>query len=191
MLTYDSCMSKVPPSDAHRVALFLELVDEYDDLAAALPVQERSLRIGAEVSGTDHWHRLLRAFALRKFIAPTDQVTIAKVAESLSNLLPTNPSFVDDMQRLADEAMRGVAAYGTHDGSYDHADEVMRDLLYGRYLHSDYGKWQAAAAAQRAGFVTTHAVWSWTTNVESLVRRLANDIRQLVASGDISIPMLE
>lgn len=80
-----------PPTDFVRLMLFCELVDEYDDLADAFPMNEPSLELipFSREPALDRWTRVVRAMALRKFaIGKTDHVFVPKVLNSVVECLP-------------------------------------------------------------------------------------------------------
>lgn len=177
-----------PPNDESRLVLFLDLVEDYRSLANALPADVQFTLGSLEPRQVqDHWHRLLRAFALRKFVSPADHVTVARVVSSLDALMPQRNSQVkEEMEMLVAKATRGVAAFGSGgvDG-YDHADNITMDALYGRYLHGDYDRWERSRA--RPQLYEEMALWSWVSNVESLVFSIERSILALRADGVVDI----
>lgn len=80
-------MGKFAPDDEAQIELFLALVEDYRELAEQLPAN-KAMTLGGERDPQDHWHRLLRAFALRKFISENDSVYLPRVAKSIEALLP-------------------------------------------------------------------------------------------------------
>lgn len=182
-------MNATPPSDLHRLVLFVDLVNQYDELAVVLPVNQDSFNIGGPPRDpSDRWHRMLRAFALRKFVAPTDQVCIQKVAPALINSLPDDyPSKTeDDIKEFVRSAENPGVVFGDGNGGHVGPREVVRDLLYGLYLHGDYDKWMASAP--RVGLVEDMALWQWTLGVEGLVRQLRDLIMERVEEGNLVLP---
>lgn len=124
--------SSAPPSDAARLAFFLDLVQDYRVLADVLPVQEK-FTIGSigPRNPTDHWHRLLRAFALRKFVSAGDQVTVVRVVQSPDSLMPErNEQIRSEMQELVAQATRGVGAFGTARPAHTTAPTTSLSMLY-------------------------------------------------------------
>lgn len=177
---------RVPPSDAARVVLFLDLVRAYRELAGVLPVRQDRFVVGRR-EPADRWNRMLRAFALRKFAATTDQVYLGKVATALTRLHPPNsPMLINrkDMDRLVEEATLGPV-YGPIDGLTVRAPEVVLDLLYGLYLHGDYARWERAGG--RVGMIEEHALWEWTDGLERLVYGFEQDIIRLRDDATINL----
>lgn len=177
---------KHPPSDEARIELFLALVEDYRELAETLPV-DRSMRIGGRRDPKDHWHRLLRAFALRKFVAQHDPIYLPAVAESLEAVLPLEyrgeGGSKDGMTELLKETEDGQVAYGTDE---KRAKEIVFDTLYGRYLHGDYDKWKRST--ERDQFLLEHAMWGWLRRVEDCVFDLSKELQQLREDGTLPRP---
>lgn len=168
---------KHPPTHEARIDLFLALVEDYRELAETLPA-DRSMRIGGKRDPQDHWHRLLRAFALRKFTARDDPVYLPTVADSLQAVLPPDQhgdgDFKSGMTALLEELEAGQIAFGVNQ---ERAKKIVFDTLYGRYLHGDYDKWQRSMT--RIDYFQEHALWEWLTNVEDFVFKLAKELHQL------------
>ena len=179
-------MSKHPPTHEARIDLFLALVEDYRQLAEALPADPK-MRIGGKRDPQDHWHRLLRAFALRKFTAADDTVYLPAVAGSLEALLPPDQrgdsDFTTGMTEVLQEIEAGQVAFGVNQ---ERAKTIVRDVLYGRYLHGGYDKWQRSTT--RLDFIQEHAVWAWMTNVEGFVFTLAKELHQLREDGTLPHP---
>lgn len=179
-----------PPSDAARILLFLDLVEGYRELAEVLPA-ERKMRIGgAERDPRDHWNRLLRAFALRKFVAKRDQVWLVKVASSLQLLAPdfVDAGFADGIaERIASSVEKGWSAFGAPDGSHERGSQIVFDTLYGQYLHADYDRWQRSK--DRPDLFQEMALWSWIGAVEDLIYQLEGATRSLREVG--RLPQLD
>lgn len=180
-------MAKRAPTrldDATRLELFCSLVAEYDVLAEALPVDQSSFQIGGFASRDpkDRWHRLLRAFALRKFVATKDQVYVGTVLESLNAVLPDDvpPADLEGFRPDLLRALRGAAEFVQRDGSSVGAHDVVQDVLYGVYLHGDHERWIRSKA--RDPFQEEHALWTWTGTVESIIHAVVRDITRATAS---------
>lgn len=180
-------MSKHPPTHEARIELFLALVEDYRELAEALPA-DPVMTLGGKRDPQDHWHRLLRAFALRKFTAEKDTVYLPTVAGSLEALLPPDQrgdgDFTTGMTKLLQKIEAGQIAFGVNQ---ERAKTIVRDVLYGRYLHGDYDKWQRSTT--RFDFIQEPAVWEWVTNVERFVFKLAEDLYRLREDG--TLPYLD
>jgi len=81
--------------------------------------------------------------------------------------------------------VNGGGVYGSANGKRIDADEIIRDVLYGGYLHGDYDKWQRAKEHRR--LIDQPALWSWTQGSETYVRSVASLIRSLDADGTITL----
>lgn len=178
-----------PPSEPHRILLFLDLVHEYHDLADALPVPSGFTIGGKPRDPADHWHRLLRAFAVRKFVSDQDRVCLVRVAKAVGAQLPAgHPGLVQPgtVRASIKELQAGHIAFGDGSGEYVHADEITEDLLYGVYLHGDYGKWKRTTG--RARMPLEFALSRWLDASEHLVFEFEDGVRGLVESGEIVLP---
>lgn len=165
--------------------MFLALVDEYDELASVLPVEQGSFVIGGQPRDpADRWNRLLRALALRKFAAAKgDHVYAPTVMRSVNALLPEGVPhmLLDDVDELLTRALNGGAAFGTGGGTFVRATDIVLDLLHGVYLHGDYDRWQRAQRWRSS--YEEHALWTWTATAEQVVYGLRRDIQKLVDQG--------
>lgn len=177
-------MGNRAPNDEAQIDLFLALVEDYRELAERLPAST-AMTLGGQRDPQDHWHRLLRAFALRKFISKTDSVYLPKVAKSLQALLPEDQQgdghFEEGMTKIVDELLEGNGAYGT---GQERAHLIVLDDLYGRYLHGDYDKWQRTMS--RGNDLTREvALWEWVTHIEEFVFKLAAELHDLREDGTL------
>lgn len=182
-------MGSRAPNDEAQIDLFLALVEDYRELAERLPAAP-AMTLGGRRDPQDHWHRLLRAFALRKFISKSDSVYLPKVAKSLQTLLPRDQHgdspFEEGMTAIVEELLEGQGAYGT---GQERAHMIVLDDLYGRYLHGDYDKWQRTKS--RVGLIQEVALWEWLTHIEGFVFQLAEELHALRAAGTLPTPSEE
>lgn len=167
-----------PPSDQARLEMFVSLVDEYEELTRAFPVEQRSFTFGGRPRDpSDRWHRLVRAFALRKFVmAQGDHVHVYKILDVLRQLAPEHAAAVQAIRDALPGLVNGGGVFIGRDGTELRAEDIIRDSLYGSYLHGDYDKWRRSR--ERHGLAEEHALWTWTSGAEDYVRRIANLARQ-------------
>lgn len=173
------------PSDFARLLLFCDLADEYDELATALPVVELGLQLvpfSAEPAH-DHWPRVVRAMALRKFVlTKSDHVYIPSVLDAVVRCL-TNQSLVQNVEGYR-EGFRGLGiAIKVDEGSNvpRTAPEISEDLIYGSLLHGDYDRHERVKSRPS----TTHdiSLWQFTSDSEHYIRRLRGVIRRSIDEG--------
>lgn len=177
-------MKGEPPSELERVRLFVELVDEYEALAAALPVEQHKFVLGTSQDSPDYWPRLVRAFALRKFIYPTttDHVGLNKVIAAIHEIAPAvvsevNATVGEDIMKAIE---RGLVGFGIGGGKIVGQGAVAVDLLYGAHLHGDYDRWQRTKAPEQRAHVHG-ALWRWTSDGERWMREVAKVARHALA----------
>jgi hypothetical protein len=170
----------MPATDAELVEHFLVLVDEYETLAAAFPVEQATFTIGGDIRPqTDRWHRLIRAFALRKFFTTSsDTVFCTKVYEAhlrllgITDTVPLREAYLDAVESV----IHGGSRYGDRAGGGTvNTEQVVTDLLYGIFLHGDIER--AKRAKRREGLIDENALWIWTHGAEHQLRWLSDQIR--------------
>lgn len=177
-------MAKHPPSEFARLEIFCALVDAYDELATAFPVEQSSFNFGGPARPpADRWHRMVRATALRKFVlGRSDQVYVGTVLRAITACAasddPVATEVVDAFSNGLDR-VGTVACFSDSFGDYD-AAELVEDFIYGGLLHGDYGRWQRATA-RGYGLMTEMPLWQFTADAETLVRRLRDAIRLGIA----------
>lgn len=172
---------RTPPDDPTLLRMFLDVVASYEALAATYPLPT-SYNFTRGVPPAEYWVLVLHAGLLRKFYAPRDQATLAKVVAAVERLATVaDEGFAQellDYQRYA-EARAVPTRIKLNVAGHDVTQwEVVEVELYGRHLHSDYSKWQASQRmrdgsydvflgqwCRAAALVVTHAaarirVWS-------------------------------
>ena len=183
--------AKWPPTKQEYLRFYLALVDDYDALCEEFPVEQDTFSIPVK-DPSHRWLRLVRAFALRKFVLQKGDVAhVENVLDVLIQLAAENGKTVDVAEYRAAllALINGGAAYGdpSNGNTMIQADTIIEERLYGGYLHGDYDKWRSAAA--REGFIEENALWTWTGGAEHCVRSVARLIRQCEEDG--YIPSLE
>lgn len=157
--------------------MFCSLVDEYDELASALPVSPHFTATAGPRPTVERWHRVVRAMTLRKFLlASTDEMHIDRVLDSARRCLVEREA--DRLSMFVEETRRGFNEWITYvdaEGNHTSADQMITQVLYGGLLHGDYDKWESI---QRSGWHAIEmAMWQFTTSGESVVRRLRDQLQ--------------
>lgn len=162
-----------PPTDHARLQLFRELVTEYDGLADAFPVDQRSFNIGGPPRPpSDRWARTVRAMALRKFtLATTDDVYVGKVLSAFGRLVGPDHEATVDHYRDALAKVGRLGQWNFGEGGEYGADELVVELIYGGLLHGDWAKWQRVRGKSRVAIEAT--LWEVTRSSEILIRDLS------------------
>lgn len=152
---------RTPPDDATRLRMFLDTVDAYEQLQETYPLPLSWNLHG--VPQSDYWTLVLHASLLRKFYAPTDQATVAKVIESVSRLvLIEEEGLMQDLQDIplyAHSRTVPVKVGLNMDGHDVTLWEVVEVELYGRHLHTDYGKWVASQTIRKGSWNSHLGQW--------------------------------
>lgn len=176
---------RTPPDDATRLRMFLDTVDAYEQLQETYPLPTSYNLHG--VPRSDYWTLVLHAGLLRKFFAPTDQATVAKVIESVSRLvLIEEKGLMQDLQDIPRYAHSRTVPVkvGLNVGGHDVTLwEVVEVELYGRHLHTDYGKWVASQKI-RHGSWNVH-LGQWCGAAAMIVTHTAARIRWWSENGFI------
>lgn len=173
-------MSGKPPSPRARLELFVALADEYTALTAGFPVDQRTFMLGGSRTPADRWHRLIRSFALRKFFIGQDHVNIGTVLDAVNVEFPGSKEFSEGYRRATDALVNGGGVFGDPTGEHVRAEDVVRDALYGLFLHGDYDKWQRAEA--RRGLIDEFALFQWTSGAETQLRQIRDFVAELIGT---------
>lgn len=169
--------------------MFCDLVDEYDEIAEAFPVDQSTFTIGGPPRpASDRWSRIVRAMVLRKFILQTnDQAHISKVVAAVRAcaLDPIANEFADEVEKRA-EGICTTVIYGTPGDGARRADEIVEDVVYGGFMHGDYGRW--SRTRDRSSIMVEQPLWDFTLDSERLVRPVRDGIRVLIEEGKLGRP---
>lgn len=174
-----------PPSDFARLVLFCDLADQYDDLAVALPVVDMDLQLVplSPEPAPDHWPRVVRAMALRKFmLTKSDHVYVPTVLDAVERCL-TDQSLVQNVEGYR-EGFRGLGlAIRVDEGSGVPriAPEIIEDLIYGGLLHGDYDRHRRVRS--RPSMTHDVSLWQFTSDAEHFIRQLRGVIRGSIDEG--------
>lgn len=151
-----------PPNDATRIEMFLDAADSYAELAETYPLP-RSFNLFGSAKPADYWLIVLHAGVLRKFFYPKDQVSLAKVMDSLDRMAKVNhPVMAGDLVefRKVAHARSVPIQIGLRVGDHDVTQwEVVEVELHGRHLHTDWGKWQASKRVRSGGWEIHMGQW--------------------------------
>lgn len=176
------------PSDPELLALFCQLVGEYDRLGAAFPVSVTSFELTAETrpDDTERWHRVVRAMALRKFVlGQQDHVRADKVLRALRNCL-RDPADAVLLERWSDD-FRAIGTKVQIDEGGDarrRLAEVIEDLIYGSYLHGDLHRWRRTTSRWQAS--VDLALWMFSEDAESYIRGLRSVVLVAAREGRLT-----
>lgn len=175
------------PTDAERLTSFLRQVDAYEAEIKHLPVPASFNIGGPPRDPADQVYVRARISQLRKFaISRSDPLYLPTVAASLDRIAPVqNEHFSAQVEQALNDAKRGLAAFGSADGTLEHADAITSDEIYGGLLHGDPDKEQRSLS--RPQLAREMATWSWISGVERLVLGFARDLRRLIADGKVTL----
>jgi hypothetical protein len=174
-----------PPSDFARLLLFCELVDEYDDLASALPLTQGDFELipFAFERAPDHWPRVVRAMALRKFVfTRSDHVYVPTVLDAVVRCLADatlSPNVETHRERF--RALARTIQIDEGSGTPRTAPEIIEDLIYGGLLHGDFDRHERVKLRP---FITHDvSLWFFVTDAEAMLRSTRSAIRDGIDKG--------
>jgi hypothetical protein len=184
-------VSRRPPTELARIRLFLASVDEYEDLAAAMPRPEEVSLIHRAEPAT-RWTSILHAMVLRKYYTRDDELALGKVIGAIETCLTGRPAAFDgwkaarledvDYQRKHGSPWRVVTPEGGEERGFG---DLAFDDLYGGLLHGDWDRWQRRNVGSA---MADHVIWDWCIDAAGLVRMIRGQIDASVASGELLDP---
>lgn len=184
-------MSRKPPTELARLRLFLASVDEYEDLATAMPRPE-NISLMHQGAPAERWTSLLHAMVLRKYYSPDDELALGKVIDAIAACLTEHPPGFDRWKafRLDDVAYqrkhgtpwRLIVPEGEPERGFG---DLAFDDLYGGLLHGDWDRWQRRHVGSA---LADHAIWDWCIDAAGLVRNIRDQIDASVAAGEVLNP---
>lgn len=152
---------KCPPDDQTRLVMFLDCVESYQELRATFPLPAEFE--GRRSSPHDYWTLVMHLSLLRKFYAPTDKVTLKKVAESIRRLNVNEHAEVaaalEQITQVFELRTVPIDVEWTVDGNPVTFGEVVEVELYGRHLHADYSKWKTSRTIRDGRWDWQLALW--------------------------------
>ena len=182
-------MSRRPPTELARLRLFLASVDEYEDLAAAMPRPEK-ISLMHQGPPAERWTSILHAMVLRKYYTRDDELALGKVIDGVEACLTGRPAAFDRWKaiRLEDVAYqrthgspwRVVTAEGEPERGFG---DLAFDDLYGGLLHGDWDRWQRRKIGSA---MADHVIWDWCIDASGLVRLILDEIVHAVKRGDLA-----
>ena len=170
-------------------------VHDYEVLDSAIPLRSIEL-LPWKMPPQQAWNVLLHAMMLRKYtLAANDKVYLPRVVDALSRLAreftgDEHADFLDAVAAWAPDACSS-AGQGTrhhYGGTLWETPEMVRKILYGRFLHGDAGK---RAALPDDFHHLVMPVFDWSTDSAHAVRILAQWIQIGVNSGALPADLLE
>lgn len=159
--------------------LFADLVDDYDSLCAAFPIDRsvHELLDGQPVSETQRWHRTVRVLAVRKFVLPRqDAVRVDRVIAALErcHAAPLEDPAINKANHAFDEIRE----------RFGECVDVLEDILYGVFLHGEYERYLRDRA--RDELTKDLALLAFGESAEFLVRNLRYAIRTAAREGRLN-----
>jgi hypothetical protein len=102
--------------NAHdQLRMFVICVDAYEEMRQAFPIKdERTFRVGSTTprDPQDHWHRIVRLTALRKFtMSKADDVYVEWVLQALQKSL-TGPTLEEKLSEAVEQWLEKLARMG-------------------------------------------------------------------------------
>lgn len=178
-----------PPNERVRIEMFLEASEDYAGLGSAIPLPESVEAMGGAVSDHDYWTVVLHAAILRKFFQGTENVELHRVIGAIrSKIAPAEvvaTAKLEALERFADATSVPSRFADTADGGSALVWERVLIELYGRHLHSDFGKWHASKRfLDRAN---TPPMYEWCIAAASVVASLDAFTREGAAAGTIDL----
>jgi hypothetical protein len=184
-------VSRRPPTDLARLRLFLASVDEYEDLAAAVPRPDK-ISLVHQGPPAERWISILHAMVLRKYYSHEDELALGKVIGAIEACL-TRPLPAFDRwkvlrlydvayQRTHGSPWRVVTSEGGEERGFG---DLAFDDLYGGLLHGDWDRWQRRLAESA---LADHVIWDWCIDAVGIVRDIRGQIDASVASGELEDP---
>lgn len=184
-------VSRRPPTELARLRLFLASVDEYEDLAVAMPRPDK-ISLVHQGPPTERWISILHAMVLRKYYSHEDELALGKVIGAIEACLTGPlPEFdrwkalrLDDVayQRTHGSPWRVVTPEGGEEHGYG---DLAFDDLYGGLLHGDWDRWQRRHVGSA---LADHVMWDWCIDAAGIVRNIRGQIDASVASGELRDP---
>lgn len=127
------------------------------------------------------------ALLLRKYFQEHDDLNLSKVARSVRLCSVTDKLTSDEWKDLEENVAElgnsTTAIYGDDTQPYDEG-QILKNELYGRFLHGDFGKWQHT---QRVGNRADNQVLMATLNRLHRVQRFTEFVRQGIREGLLDI----
>ena len=130
------------PTPQEHIGHFLSTVDDYDRMALLHPLPNELNVLGHEDDDAQRWVVVFHAILLRKYFQPKDPLLLSRVVASLRRCVVKSDYSATEWDEL-EEDVAIVRNTSLHHGSgKPHTEaELLRNQLYGRYLHGDYDKW--------------------------------------------------
>lgn len=180
---------KAPDAQSH-VRQFMSTVDDLERFAGLYPIPtSTNLLYGHGDNDEARWIVIMHALMLRKYFAPDDELNLSGVAKSLEACtVEDDDELTQDDWQLLQANVAKLATSSTiivgPDGVQHTESDVLRDELYGRYLHGDFSKWEHTQHMEERH--SDHLIMSATLNRFWRVQKFAQFIRVGVRDGKVS-----
>jgi hypothetical protein len=181
-----------PPNRRVRIEMFLLACEDYGNLQRAFPLPDLPVQYTGAISDQFYWVVMLHAAVLRKFFSSRDQTELHKVIDAARGKV------VDHADRARVEANLDLVeqfapfdkvpsrlAENWPNGDVVPVWEKVIIELYGRHLHSDFGKWHASKRFPDRAILAP--MYEWCRAATESVKAVELAIRDGEASGVIDL----
>ena len=179
----------MPPTPNDHVRMFVSSVADYEAMSDVLPLSA-SFVIGETRDPADYWRHVMHLALLRKYFYGADQLNLAKVIDSMVELIvDEQPNQRDHFAALRDGV--GDLAKRTHtiynvDGEAPRGEAgIAIDDLYGRHLHGDYDRW--ARTQSTPAVFTEMALTSWCGDAQRTLRVVSQSLDLGLKQGSMAL----
>lgn len=199
---------KCHPRDMERLIHFHESVVQYDKFVDNIPLEHES-GITDDPNDPGFLKYCLRASLLRKYWAPSDELAIDKVIESMRTFLdgshPTDTKRNDDLNAISTnfthlyrnkkEESEGEKKSNPDQSSFKKNNipmineeqltthELAVEYTYGMVMHGDYQKW---VNARSSGFLTTISITMEVSQLEGFVHAVYQILEGMQNDGTLN-----
>lgn len=175
------------PTPQEHVRHFLSTVEDLERLSETFPISASINLFGHREDDDARWRVIMHALLLRKYFQDRDDLNLSEVAKSVRACVVKNDVSVEEWEALevnvAELQNFSISVYGAERHQYDDG-QILKNELYGRYLHGDYRKWEHT---QRVGNRSDNQMLTATLNRLFRVQRFAEFVRDGVKDGSLNI----
>lgn len=178
-----------PPTDADRIALFLDSVQRYEEMADAFPLPE-TINLGPVSDPRDYWLHVMHGALLRKYVAPGDALYLRRVIDAFERSVDCSDPAVAgtwvELRRAFNLLPgRGGIEFVVNDVRVtSHA--LAFDDLYGTLLHGDFDRWKRS---RRGAMVNGLGLFDWVLGTRGFVILVRDHWRLAERDGLIRVTL--
>jgi len=166
--------------------MFVSLATEHSEFAALLSTSNTVTMgaSGAAAERGDYLRRQLRAASVRKFVlTKTDHVYLPKVFDSavscVSEGAPRMARYIEGLRKHHDDIQDdSIFEYSIGYNEPVTDSDMIDDLVNGRVLHADYGKWWRTEQRKTSGMESVSLLF-WISSAEQIIA----DTRDVIVQG--------